>query len=78
MTNHLFDLTGKVALVTGCNRGIGQAMALGLAGARIVLMARRLDARIVEQGKGFGGTRQAHGVLLTGFGAHERAMQVAA
>jgi 2-deoxy-D-gluconate 3-dehydrogenase len=33
-----FNLEGKIALVTGCNRGIGQAMALGLAeaGANII------------------------------------------
>jgi gluconate 5-dehydrogenase len=39
----LFDLGGKTALVTGGNSGIGLAMAraLGLAGARIVLLARR-------------------------------------
>jgi 2-deoxy-D-gluconate 3-dehydrogenase len=29
----LFDLTGKVAVVTGCRRGIGAAMAQALAGA---------------------------------------------
>ena len=39
----LFDLTGKTALVTGGNSGIGLAMAraLGLAGAQLVLAARR-------------------------------------
>jgi NAD(P)-dependent dehydrogenase (short-subunit alcohol dehydrogenase family) len=45
----LFDLSGKRALITGGNSGIGAAMAraLGLAGARVLLVARReaeLDA----------------------------------
>ena len=30
---NLFDLAGKTALVTGCNKGIGKAMAVGLAEA---------------------------------------------
>lgn len=30
---NMFDLTGKVAMVTGCNTGLGQGMALGLAQA---------------------------------------------
>jgi NAD(P)-dependent dehydrogenase (short-subunit alcohol dehydrogenase family) len=39
----LFNLTGRRALVTGGNSGIGEAMAraLGLAGAKILLLARR-------------------------------------
>ncbi len=49
MINHvntLFDLTGKHALITGGNSGIGEAMAfaLGQAGARVTLVARRADA----------------------------------
>jgi NAD(P)-dependent dehydrogenase (short-subunit alcohol dehydrogenase family) len=40
---HLFDLTGRTALVTGGSRGLGLqiAEALGEAGARVVLSARK-------------------------------------
>ena len=42
---HLFDLSGKVAVVTGGNGGLGLGMALGLAGAgaNIVVAARNTE-----------------------------------
>src|SRR5262245_50844394 len=41
--SRLFDLTGRVAVVTGASSGLGVAFAeaLGAAGAKIVLSARR-------------------------------------
>lgn len=46
MAAPLFDLSGKTALVTGCNKGIGKAMALGLAeaGADIIGVSGSLAA----------------------------------
>jgi len=48
MTNPLFSLAGNVALVTGASRGLGHAMAEGLAeaGAMVVLNGR--DAATLE------------------------------
>ena len=42
MFSSLFDLSGRTALVTGSSRGIGAALAAGLAdaGARVVLNGR--------------------------------------
>ena len=44
MTAPTFDLTGKVAIVTGGSKGLGRAMALGFAerGADVVVASRKL------------------------------------
>jgi len=66
MPENLFDLSGKVGLVTGANSGLGLAMAEGLAraGADVVIWGRREDrnAKAAEQLRGHGG-RVSHRVV---------------
>jgi NAD(P)-dependent dehydrogenase (short-subunit alcohol dehydrogenase family) len=46
MTTELFDLTGRVAVVTGGSRGLGREMVLAFAehGADVVIASRKLDS----------------------------------
>ena len=62
----MFDLTGKVALLTGASKGMGLAMATALAehGATVVISARKqdqLDEAAADINTAVGATR-AHGV----------------
>jgi 2-deoxy-D-gluconate 3-dehydrogenase len=63
MDNRLFDLSGKVAVVTGGNGGIGLGMAKGLAGAGATIVVGGRDAAknadAVKQIKAIGGKADA-------------------
>ncbi|GAA3928804.1 SDR family oxidoreductase [Actinoplanes auranticolor] len=62
----LFDLDGRLAVVTGARRGIGRAMAeaLAQAGADIIGVSARLrpDDEVAETVRGFGRAFEAHAV----------------
>ncbi len=59
-----FSLAGKVAVVTGCSRGLGQGIAVGLAeaGADIVGVSRSDDRKTRETIEGLG--RKYHAIRM--------------
>jgi dehydrogenase/reductase SDR family protein 4 len=65
--NSLFELEGKIALITGASKGIGEAMARGLAefGARVVVCSRKQEA-VDEVASRF----RADGLEATGIAAN--------
>ena len=66
LTRNPFDLTGKVAVVTGGNGGLGLGIAMGLAeaGANIVIAARSVEktAQALENIRALG--VEAHGITV--------------
>jgi NAD(P)-dependent dehydrogenase (short-subunit alcohol dehydrogenase family) len=63
MTTNLFDLTGKIALVSGASRGIGEEIAKLLAeqGAHVIVSSRKIDdcAAVAEGITAAGGSAEA-------------------
>jgi NAD(P)-dependent dehydrogenase (short-subunit alcohol dehydrogenase family) len=68
MSTSLFDLSGKVAVVTGSTKGIGRAMVEGLAaaGASVVVSSRKQDLcdEVAQQ------VRSATGARVLGLACH--------
>ena len=74
MTSNLFDLRGKTALVTGCKRGIGEAIAVGLAeaGADIIGVSSTLELSGSPVERAVRGAGQAFHAYQCDFGRRAR------
>lgn len=79
MINKIFDLTGKVALVTGGSKGLGLAMAKGLAlaGADIVINSRNADELKTAMAEILKGTERKGQTFVADLSKREETIQLA-
>lgn len=79
MARNHFDLDGKIALVAGASRGIGEAIAHILAeyGAHVLVTSRRIEGcqAVVDSIRAKGGSAEAHACHLGDVGAIEALFQ---
>lgn len=73
----LFDLTDRIAIVTGGSRGIGRAMAVGLAqaGATVAIVSRAQALDVVAEIEAAGGKAYAYACDLSDRAAREKLAQ---
>ncbi len=64
MNKNMFDLTGKIALVTGASYGIGYAIAKGFAGAGAKIVFNDINQELVDKGVA---AYKADGIDATGY-----------
>lgn len=79
MINKMFNLTGKVALVTGGSKGLGLAMARGLAlaGADIVINSRNADELKTAMAEILNGTERKGQTFVADLSKREDTIQLA-
>lgn len=79
MADDLFDLSGKVALITGGSRGLGLQMARAFAqhGADVIIASRKLDAceAVAEEIRGMGRKSKAYAVHAGRWAEMERLVE---
>jgi NAD(P)-dependent dehydrogenase (short-subunit alcohol dehydrogenase family) len=80
LTSQLFNLTGKVALITGGSKGLGKAMARGLAeaGADILISSRHEDELNQALDEILSGTTAQGGCLVADLSRRSEADRLAA
>jgi NAD(P)-dependent dehydrogenase (short-subunit alcohol dehydrogenase family) len=79
MAEDLFDLSGKIALITGGSRGLGLQMARAFAerGADLIIASRKLDAceAVAEEIRGMGRKAKAYAVHAGRWAEMERLVE---